>query len=756
MNYAVSLLSLIALSASAQTDGWYTFQPENDHKAPSAIGLEAWNAEPAGAHGRVKQVDDKLIYNGREIKLWGLNNTYIACAPSKEMAEKRAALYRKFGMNAIRLHKFNDGTGWAGIQQPGSMLEFDPEKLDLMDYYIATLKKNGIYTKFSPTFGVKFGPDDMDRIPYWSEIGDPRKTGERARVRVGYGLVYLAEEIQDLQIEQTVRVLNHKNPYTGKRYADEPAIFCVELFNEDSVLFSSTINSLRRTPTIRARAAGRFSRWLLEKYKTEEAWQAAWGGNMIISDPGNIAFEHLRNMIEPKDVKGDFPAESLAKGTVAPWCQSWFQDAAMRDGEEQAPMRQRMLDTMEFLILLQDEFYGRFVKAIRATGYEGEIIASNWQAGNHVGHFLNIRSDSKVGMIDRHNYYGGGKKWKKKERFNNSSMLADPGVGTLSAGMQQVDNRAFMLSEWIHEQPNEYAGEGPAILGAYGWGLNGWDVSYIFENNDNGEFSDRIGISIWDVVNPAVLASYAAISRQVRRMDVAESPETKALNIHIPSLLQNKTGFEGQTFQQWDTKGFTTDKVPAVALAATRVAIRFNDEYLDTPAFDLTPYLDGDTIVSSTKQLRWTPAPEGKKRGGYFTMNTAGTKAFVGFAPGGTTFDLGDGYAVTPEKGFCMIYLSAKGETETLATAKEIVMTVMARARNTGMVFNEKEDIVTSAGEAPLKMEPVRAQLALPFDGTLERLDQDGTEVASSDRFSGSLTIDGAKDKTPFYLIVKK
>ena len=39
----------------------------------------------------------------------------------------------KYGVNAVRLHKYADGPGWAGIQGDSSFLEFEPEALDRLD-----------------------------------------------------------------------------------------------------------------------------------------------------------------------------------------------------------------------------------------------------------------------------------------------------------------------------------------------------------------------------------------------------------------------------------------------------------------------------------------------------------------------------------------------------------------------------------------------------------------------------------------------
>jgi hypothetical protein len=753
LGLGILLLSAGALAGSAALEDWYAFKPSNNCTKPSVIGMENWNSEPAGAHGRVESKGEKLFYDGKEIKLWGLNNCYMNCAPEKDSAERHAALYRKFGFNAIRFHKYADGSGFSGILTENSAVEFDPARLDRMDYYVSALKKNGIYTKFSPTFGVKFTAKDATERGEWlKEFGDFDKKG---RVRAPYGSVFMAKELQEIQIEQTTKILNHKNPYTGMRYADDPAIFCVELFNEDSVLFGGVISSFKSSPTLRTRIAGQFSDWLLKKYGTEAAWRKAWGDNAII-DNAVAVNKHLKSMIDPDTVKGGLLAESLTAKTVLPWCQPWFDDAALKADGEQAFLKQRLLDSMVFLIGLQDDFYARFAAALRATGYQGQITGSNWQAGSLAGHFLNLYSDARLTIVDRHNYFGGGRgATKNKKPFSAGSMLASPGMGMLSAGMQQVNNKPFMLSEWIHVSPNEWMAESPAIMGAYGFGLQGWDVSYIFENGDNGGFSDTVARDSWDVSLPTILGPMAAIARQVRRMDVTEAPGTTTLNVNIPAVKEGKVGFNPKTVQSFDTKSFTSAEVPMDALAVTRVAVDFTDQFKETPAFDLSSHRDGNTLVSTTGQLRWTPSAAGSSTDGYFTMNTAGTKAFVGFAPGEKTFDLGDGYTITPAKGFAVIYLTAKNPGETLASASEIVVVAMARARNTGMQFNDKENTLLELGTKPILLEPVHAEITVPFSGTLDLLDHDGSSAAGSRKVDGKLSIDGERDRTPFYLIRK-
>lgn len=726
----VLLVELCVSHCRAQDIGdWYPFAPRNTTE-PGEIGMQDWLEKPAGVHGRLVRRDDKLFYNGRAVKLWGLNNTYSTCAPAKELADKRAAFYPKYGINSVRLHKYADGTGWAGIQSADSFVEFDPQALDRMDYYVAQLKKSGIYVKLSSTFGVKLGPADVKHVPYMSEFGQIRGN----RLATGHGSIFLSRELQDMQIQQIVNILKHQNPYTQLTYAQNPAVVVVELFNEDSSLWFGVMPILQKVPTLRERTAGRFSDWLKTRYGSHEGLVNAWG-KAAIDSFGNEGFT----------------GEHLDKRNIAPAGNPWFYDPAQLAGS-QAHKKQRLFDTMLFLYEIQNEFYGRYVKAIRETGYEGEILGSNWQAGRAFSHYYNLHSDSRVGLIDRHNYFGGASQGLKPGKFDNASMLCAAGSAMLSAGMQQVSNRPFMLSEWIHVMPNEWGAEGPAIIGAYGMGLNGWDVSYMFQNSDAGGFSSKLGGQPWDVTAPQVLGVFPAVARQVLRGDVAESDVVAKRLVHVPSLHEGKLGFEDKAVQQNDVKTFDSDKVPAAALAVARCVVEFTEQYQDTPAFGLEPYQKNGCLTSSTKQLCWH---EGRsKLDGYFTIDTDATKAVVGFAQD-KVCTLGD-VTIKPKCRFAAIYVTAAERNKDIRTSTKLLIVAMARARNTGQQLNQAEDEILQVGAAPVLMEPVEAEITIrkPGDPKVIVLDHDGLPTGTAvPAAGGTFTIDGASDKTPYYTV---
>lgn len=705
---------------------WYAWEATGDTQ-DSSLSMADWLDRPAGRQGRIARKDDQLLYAGRPIKLWGLNLCYGACAPEKPLAERRAAFYPKYGINAVRLHKFADGAGWAGIQSAESCVEYDPEGLDRMDYQVAQLKQAGVYIELSAHFGsLKLGPADRKYVPYLEEFGQFQ--GEPGRIETPHSAAHYSPELQKVQALQIVNLLKHKNPYTGLTYAEDPAIAFVEIINEQSVFFYTSMGPLKASATLRGQVGARFCEWLRKKYGTEAKLLAAWGDRALNSFQG----------------EGFSDPESLEAGTILPLGNPWFWDPDQLAGS-QAFQRQRLLDTLEFLYVLQCEFFDGYVQAVRGAGYAGEIVGSNWQAGRAMSHFANLHSDYRVGTIDRHNYFGDSRP--------DATMLSQAGSGMLSSGMQQVADRPFMLSEWIHVFPNQQGVEGPAILGAYGMGLQGWDASFMFQNGDHGAFLDRLGRDQWEVSAPQVLGVFPAVARQVYRGDARQAELEAVRKVHVASLFEGKLGFDDRVAQGYDAKQFDSSAVSARSLAVARCVVAFTPTVEETPSFDLRPFERDGSLLSSTKQLLWTE--KGDSGPGYFLMNTPGTKAVVGFAPR-KGFRLGE-VTIEPECPFAAIYVTARDRAGTVAGSRELLVVAMARARNTGMKLSPDGSMLLAAGEGPIRMEPVKARLTIRRAGTPQvvLLDHDGraTDKTLPVTEDGVIQLDGARDRTPYYRI---
>ncbi|MFW5829980.1 MAG: hypothetical protein ACOCXA_06935 [Planctomycetota bacterium] len=725
---AVSLYPTVDdLPDEAGKEHWFVWQPEHDTTGPSVISLADWLAEPAGAHGRVARDGGELVYDGRPFTVWGLNLTYNACAPDKEMADRRADFYAKYGINAVRLHKYAD----RGVLADGSSTIFDPEQLDKMDYFIAALKQRGIFVKLSPTLGsMQIAQDAFERIPYASDWGE-RPGNPRKRVKTGSGAAYVSSELQDLHIERMTNLMTHTNPYTGLTYAEDPAIMLVEMINEESALFYGTMKQLQQSPTLRERMGRAFHDWLIARYGSSEAILERWGGPELV---GSFKAERLHQ-------------ESFEEGIIHPVGNPWFWDP-VNITTSQAKRAPRLYDTALFLKEVQDALYDRYLKALRATGYQGLFMSSNWQAGSAASHYYNLHSDARFDVVDRHNYFGG--------KRTSGSMLSVPGGGSLSSGLQQVAGVPFSLSEWIHVFPNQWGAEGPAVIATYGLGLQGWDISFMFQNNDPGGFSPELSPGrwdIWDVTAPQVFGTFPAIARQVRRGDVSTSQEVAALNVHLPSLIRGEIGFQDLTEQIYDVKVFTTDRVPAQALAVVRTEVTWVEEPTPTEAFDLEAHRDeSGALVSSTGELRWMPGETSES--GWFSIDTPATQAVVGFA-GGTTHELGD-VTIAPASDYGVIHVTALSQDGTIGTDDRLLILASARAHNTGMKYLDGQ--LLAKGSGPVLMEPVVTTITLPRTDsapTVYVCDQDGRRTEETLPVTdGQVTLDGRTTRTIYYEVV--
>ncbi|HUC83649.1 MAG TPA: hypothetical protein VL970_00545 [Candidatus Acidoferrales bacterium] len=688
---------------------WFAFAPGDDLGA-SVVGMENWLEQPAGSRGPVKIAGDQFQFaDGTPVKFWGVNLAYAdGCAPPKADAEYTAARFAKYGINAVRLHKFTYPSDQSGIADPNDSTRMTPEGLERLDYFSAQLRQRGIYYAWSHTYGFHVTPGQRGRLLAYDELAKNLKGNT-------YAFVNLAEDVQDLLIEMVVNLLQHKNPHTGLTYAADPALACLELQNEDDIFFYTTSDAFNACPTYRKLFLARFTDWLKAKYGSEENLKKAWGDALA-------------------------PGESLAAQNIVPQTNPWF----LGDGNlprQAGGNRQRLLDTAQHFHELQDRFYARFVKAIRATGYLGALCGSPWQAPAMLPHYLNLRSDALVGFIDRHNYFGGG-------LFD--SMLEHPGSGYLGSGLQQVAGRPFGLSEWIHVYPSLYSAEGPAIVAAYGLGLQGWDASFAFQSHSSQHaFADRAGWQpwgVWETDVPTQLGQYPALARMIYRGDVKPGEVISTRRVSRANLATGNFNFSDTVEQKGDVKTFG-GTVPAEALAVGRVLVEFTEQDQPSTFPDLAKFRHDHILVSTTHQLAW--ATEGK---GFFTVNTPGTKAVVGFADGQTQ-TLGD-LTIELQCPYASLFLTALDKGKTLATTRSALICAVARNCNTGFRYSAGDGKIMENGTPPILLEPVKAVVAFADRkiAAVNILDQAGRRTDRTLPVTGGrFLLDSARDRTIYY-----
>ena len=708
---------------------WWVWSPENSTE-PSVIGMENWLDAPAGKFGRLQFEGNQFTFEKKEgpVKLWGVNVSYANSAPkTHEIADATAAHFAKYGVNIVRLHKFGYGKN-SGIGDPNDATGWVPEKLDRMDYFVSKLKEKGIYVLIDPFFGFSVKEGNKDQVKYYEE----------AKKLKGTGLVNFAPDVQDLMIEKMTNLLRHKNPYTKLTYAEDPVVALVEMQNEDDLFWGNTMSVMMRAPNYRKDFAAQFVDWLLAKYGSAEKIHEAWG------DALNQFSEFERDGVK----------ESVESKYILPICNPWYlQINSIKKMQEEKNVTQRMQDTARFLYDTQSAYYAKYEKAIRATGYAGILEASCWQAGSDLPHYLNMHTDYKIGVIDRHNYYSGTGSWVMRAGpFNGTADFSSPGSGLISTGVQQVKDRPFMLSEWDANSPYQWRSATTTMVAYYGMGLQGWDGSMQFGAGLSG-FTPTIsaGGAVFNVEVPEGIGLYPALARTLYRGDIQEADIVSVRKVHLDSLQKGILDFTESVEQKGDLKVFTGD-LPNEALAYGRTVVEFTDQAERSSFPDLSEMKSRKKIISQTGEMEWDYAISGKE---HYTINTAGTKAFAGFAPD-QEVEIG-AVKLALKNRFATIILTSLEPGRTIEEAHELLLVCIARVRNTKMQYNPAETELTKVGFAPIVMEPVFATLTVPGAKSVRVLDHDGRATSKEIPVSpeGQFEVNGTQDKTMYYKITK-
>lgn len=710
------------LPGQEATDDWFVFSPSNS-SAGSSIDMSSWLHKPAGKHGFLQLKGKDFVFeDGTPIKFWGVNIGSNRPFPDAQKAEDWTNFMAQYGINGVRFHKFT----WEATDAINST-QLTDEKWEKFDFFCKTLRDAGIYYSWSHIYGHRVLPGDSARMLAYEEVKNTEFPWAHLNGSTA-SIVNFAEDLQAINIELTVNMLSHTNPHTGKKYADDPALTFIELQNEDNIFWGAMEATLEQTPTYRKLLCKKFSSWLKQKYKSTENLKNAWDNEGL--DEGES--------IEAKNI---YPHPN----------HHYFSEAyetALKEGEA-VPLH--IADKATFLYEEQMAFYTKFVKAIRDTGYRGVIVGSCWQAGSGISHFYNLHSDYVAGVIDRHNYFGGGTGHTLKPgKFSNAAMVSQPGSGLLSTGFQQVIDRPFQISEWMSLVPTEWVAESAPLIATYGMGLQGWDASYSFAM-DYTHFTNTIqsGHGVYNVTSPTHLTLYPALAAMIYRSDVTEAEVLVNRNINIADLRKGNLAVVEKTIQGYDAKSFESS-VPMEALGIGRITISFNDPSLDISK-DMKEFWNREEkrLTSTTGELHWN-----YKEKGYSTINTPGTKGMIGFAPN-ISHALGN-YTIETRNEFAVIFISSLEKEKTLAETNRALITTIARARNTGMVYNEDKTELLKVGESPILMEPVEAVIEIPANkkATVYVLDHSGFRTGEIVPVSNtSLVLDGKKHEAIYYEI---
>jgi hypothetical protein len=657
----------------AAPDEWFPLLADEDTFSPeSVIDMSGLIEAPAGKWGPVIAKGSDLVFAtqpDKAVKFWGCGSNLEQDKYTREQQQRRIRYLKKFGNNAVRQHPLFDE-----ISRDGKV---DPKRLDAYDWWFAELKKAGLYTQWSVFYHFPISAADGYEPELFAELEPMGNKG----LRDSYGLISMSPKLWEIRTKVLVALLDHKNPYTGLRYADDPALMCVEFQNEDSIFFWSPLGDLsspnpKKWKAHAKKLRGMFAAWAQKKYADAAALTKAWG------------------KLDGADKWG------VELGLMGPW----EMDAAGIRGRF-AGQTARAGDTIRFLTEMQMENYKACEKAVRATGFKAQTVTTNWLGGSGLLDQANIYTDTVGSMIDRHNYAGGGAGGHgiAEGQIYADSHLGKPGSHLFSIGLKQVEDKPFSISEWTMCPPNQWKLEAAPLMAFYGMGLQGWDCSFHFAQDGTRLGDGWPGMSSYRTDTPHYIGQWPALAFALKKGHLKQGKLFAARRTTPDKVMSGKPAWLQDYYN-----GNDLVKVPGglseQAFAAGRVTAGFNGGDSILPDPKEFPDRDLGGIMAEDKKFFWDTV------GRNVQVVTGKTLALTGWV-GGSGFGFGDA-ELHFETGFVSIIFTPLDD-QPLKESKQILITALARDKQTGAKYSEDGTKLLAMGTAPLLLEPVQAKIKL-------------------------------------------
>ncbi|MBS1369609.1 MAG: hypothetical protein HPZ91_06590 [Lentisphaeria bacterium] len=201
---------------------WKAFEYHRNVEKGSALDFSGRLDAPAGKYGPVVAgPDGRFVFRDRPdvpVRFYGANFVGDSQLPNREQAEELADRMARFGFNAVRIHHHDNEIYDRSGREPSRI---DPERMDRLEYFLACLKKRGIYYTTDVYVSRRNIPG--------SELG--RKEGIAAPAE--YKALFYVDDAVYADWEKWARAfLCRVNPHTGLALKDDPALITLSLVNE--------------------------------------------------------------------------------------------------------------------------------------------------------------------------------------------------------------------------------------------------------------------------------------------------------------------------------------------------------------------------------------------------------------------------------------------------------------------------------------------------------------------------------------------
>jgi hypothetical protein len=646
--FSSAFCAAVTVSAAAETN-WFAFDPPADPFNESAIDLRRLNESFAGEHGVIAVRGDDFVHsgNGQPVRFWAVNGPpQNLTGDALQQCARRLA---KYGVNLARLHG-------AMFDKAG---DADPKKVRHTQEVVAAMKAQGIYSHFSIYFPLWMSPP----------ADHPWLKGYDGKTHPFAALMFNPEFQEHYRAWWKALLLTPDA--NGRKLVDEPAVFGLEIQNEDSFFFWTF--SPDRIPDAQLRIIeAKFGGWLEKKYGSLDAALSQWGGQKVkrdALDEGRAGFRPLWNM---------------------------FNEKTARDR-----------DTAQFLFETQRDFYVETVKFLRSLGFKGIITASNWAtASPEVFGPLEKWSYAAGDFIDRHGYFSVAHKGENAEwSIRNGHTYTDRSALRFDAETPgkprqfvhpamdiTYDNKPSMISETTWNRPNRFRSEAPLYFACYG-ALQGSDAIVHFAL-DGANWSVKPGFWMqpWTLMAPSQMAQFPAAALIYRRGLVKAGDVLARIDLNTNDLLNLKgtplpqdASFDELRLKDvpQGTEVKPGQRIDPLIHYAGQVNVSFTGAPGKAGLTDLKPLIDrsAKTVRSSTGELKLDYDK------GLLTVNAPGAQGASGNLGAGGDIELADLSIRSQLDNAHIIMVSLDGEP--LARSRRMLLQVMSEERATGFAAED-------------------------------------------------------------------
>jgi hypothetical protein len=546
---------------------------------------------------------------------------------------------------------------------------------------VAAMKKEGIYTTISPYWSH---PVNGKHLKSWGVAGDETQSAS--------GLLFFDKTLQSGYKLWMKQIFDEKNPYTGIRLADDPAVAVIQLQNEDSLLFWTAQGIKGEQLRVLEKLFGNF---LVKKYGSLNNASAAWGK----ATTADLEFQ--------KNGKDDFAAGRASIYIVWQWTQPQIGYKA-----------RRLADQLQFFGQTMHDFNSEMARYLRQEiGCKQLINAGNWKTADEV-----LLGDverwsytaNEVVAVNKyftgiHNGPRNGWAFDAGDTFTNASALLDP--RSLPINMKQVVGFPNMVTEsgWI--APTAYQSEGPFLTAAYS-SLTGLDSFFWFATGDGPEWQEP---GKWHQATPQAVGQFPAAALMFRRNYIKKGApvvhEERALldlwNRRDPLIAEDKSFDPNRDTGSSGAKNKLQGGVNPLAFLVGPVEVKYGGDPAKSFISDLKPYVNAatQTIRSNTGELNLNYGS------GLCIVNTPRAQGMSGFARNSGTLKLSDVTLRSGNEYSTLSVVSMDGLP--IRQSRKILVQVGTVVRPTG--WQDKDATFNDDAKKPVKGKQIVAPGGMPW-----------------------------------------